>query len=271
MSTTYSRSFEVAIPVGRSNPFFGPTAGADEIYAWGLRNPWRFSFDRQTGQLYVADVGQNLREEVDIVTPGNYGWNVWEGTSCTGHSPTDPTCTATGYTFPVIEYDHSLNRCSITGGYVYRGTQASLPVGSYVFGDFCTGEIFLVENGNFSVLLDTTLAISSFGEDESGEVYVVNLNGTIDRIAQGDNCTYTISPTSASYGTAAATGSVNVTAPAGCFWTAVSNDDWITVTTPSGSGNGTVNYSVAAYTLKRKFRTGTMTIAGNTFTVRQSR
>src|SRR5207247_8915379 len=120
-----------------------------------------------------------------------------------------------------------------------RGTPARRPVRTYVLCDYCTGAIFLAETGTLSVLLATTLAISSVGEDESGEDYVVNLNGTIDRIAQRDNCTYTSSPTSASYGTAAATGSVNVTAPAGCFWTAVSNDDWSTATTPSGSAKRT--------------------------------
>jgi glucose/arabinose dehydrogenase len=166
-----------------TNPFFGATPGADEIYAYGLRNPWRFSFDRLTGDLYVGDVGQNEREEVDVVTlGGNYGWRVWEGTSCTGLAP-DPTCSGTGYIFPVIEYAHIAGRCSVTGGYVYRGGQGSLPVGSYVFGDFCSGEIFLLEGGSVSGLLATSFAISSFGEDESGEIYVVDLNGAIYHLA----------------------------------------------------------------------------------------
>jgi glucose/arabinose dehydrogenase len=257
-----------------TNPFFGSIPGADEVFAYGLRNPWRFSFDRATNDLYVADVGQGLREEVDIVTAGgNYGWRVWEGTSCTGLAP-DPTCAASGYTFPVIEYSHTLGRCSITGGYVYRGTQGSLPGGSYVFGDYCSGEIFLVEGGSMSVLLDTSLAISSFGEDEAGEVYVVNLGGTIDRIvnAAPPVCTYSINPTTASFGVSTGNGTVSVNAPAGCAWTAVSNDAWITVTSgASGSGNGTVGYSVATYNLKRRSRTGSITIAGQTLTVKQSR
>src|SRR5262245_5231242 len=131
-----------------TNPFFGAAPGADEIFAYGFRNPWRFSFDRATGSLYIGDVGQGQREEVDIGTiGGNYGWRVWEGTLCSGLSP-DPTCSATGYTFPIIEYSHTGGRCSITGGYVYRGSRGSLPLGSYVFADYCTGEIFLLENGN---------------------------------------------------------------------------------------------------------------------------
>jgi glucose/arabinose dehydrogenase len=168
-----------------TNPFFGSIPGADEIYAYGFRNPWRYSVDRVTGDLYVGDVGEDNREEVDIVTlGGNYGWRVWEGTFCTGRTP-DPTCSAGGYTFPVLEYTHSLGRCAIIGGYVYRGAQGTLPAGSYVFADLCTGEIFLLQNGSMTVLLNTAtfFDISAFGEDEAGEVYLVNLSGTISRIA----------------------------------------------------------------------------------------
>jgi len=168
-----------------SNPFFGSTAGADEIYAYGQRNPWRYSFDRGTGQLYLGDVGQGAREEIDIVTPGgNYGWRIMEGSIC-NPSFNGGVCTPpTGQVLPISEYSHSGGRCSITGGYVYRGSLSSLPAGSYVFADFCTGEIFMMQSGlNTSpVLLDTTLSISSFGEDESGEIYVVNLGGSLHRI-----------------------------------------------------------------------------------------
>jgi len=164
------------------NPFFGPTPGADEIYALGLRNPWRFSFDRATGQLYAADVGQDAREEIDIITRGgNYGWRIFEGTRCTNLGPT--SCTAGGFIAPIAEYTHSAGRCSITGGYVYRGAKSSLPVGAYVYGDYCTGEIFMLRDGAQSLLLDTSLSISSFGEDEAGEIYVVGLGGTVHRIA----------------------------------------------------------------------------------------
>jgi glucose/arabinose dehydrogenase len=163
------------------NPFFGAVAGADEIYAYGLRNPWRFSFDRGTGDLYVGDVGQGAVEEIDIVTlGGNYGWRIWEGTQCTGLDP--GLCNPAGFIFPIAEYGHTGGRCAVTGGYVYRGTRESLPAGGYVYGDFCTGEIFLLAGGASSIALDTALNISSFGEDEAGELYVVGLGGTVERI-----------------------------------------------------------------------------------------
>ncbi len=168
------------------NPFFGATPGLDEIWAFGLRNPFRISFDRQTGDMYIGDVGQGAREEVDFQPAGsaggqNYGWRVFEGNNCTGLGPASCTPT-TPYTFPITEYGHTGGRCSITGGYVYRGARAALPFGSYVFADFCTGEIFLFNAGGQSTLLDTTRSISSFGEDEAGEIYVVGLGGTVDRI-----------------------------------------------------------------------------------------
>lgn len=184
-----------------TNPFWGTAPGADEIYAYGLRNPWRFSFDRLTGHLYAGDVGQDHREEVDlIIRGGNYGWRSWEGTFCTGFSP-DVACTGAGFIFPITEYNtHELGRCSITGGYVYRGLAASLPLGSYVFGDFCSGEIFLLANNSVSILLHTSLAISSFGEDEHGEIFLVNLGGTIDRIASTPPiCMSVTDPTGANF------------------------------------------------------------------------
>ncbi|PYT02459.1 MAG: hypothetical protein DMF60_21310, partial [Acidobacteria bacterium] len=168
-----------------SNPF-ASSAGADEIYAFGLRNPFRFSFDRGTGQLYVADVGQGAREEIDIVTVGgNYGWRIMEGSICNPAFNGGVCTPPTGHIPPISEYTHSLGRCSITGGYVYRGARSSLPTGSYVFGDYCTGEIFMMQNGlNTSpVLLDSPHNISSFGEDESGEIYVVALAGSVYRIS----------------------------------------------------------------------------------------
>jgi glucose/arabinose dehydrogenase len=165
-----------------TNPFFGGTPGRDEIYALGLRNPWRFSFDRATGRLFVGDVGQNVIEEVDIIEPGgNYGWRVFEGTRCTNVDA--QLCNPSNFVQPITEYSHSGGRCSITGGYVYRGPLRSLPSGSYVFGDFCSGEIFLFNGGQQSLLMDTNLNISSFGEDEDGELYVVGLGGTVQRIA----------------------------------------------------------------------------------------
>ncbi|MGE5849288.1 MAG: PQQ-dependent sugar dehydrogenase, partial [Candidatus Methylomirabilota bacterium] len=165
------------------NPFFGPTAGRDEIYAVGFRNPFRFSFDRGgTRQLYAGDVGQSAREEIDIVTlGGNFGWRVFEGTLCTGLDP--PQCGMAGFTAPIAEYDHSGGRCSVIGGYVYRGTKSTFPMGAYIYGDFCTGEIFQLfpatSGGTPSLLLDTTMSISSFGENEAGEIFVVDLGGAV--------------------------------------------------------------------------------------------
>ena len=164
------------------NPFAGATPGSDEIFAVGMRNPFRFSFDRETGQLYVGDVGQSALEEVDIVTVGgNYGWRVYEGTNCTGLDAA--LCNPANFVAPIVQYAHSGGRCSIIGGYVYRGSAATLPVGTYVFGDYCTGEIFSQPGGVSNPLLDTALNISSFGEDEAGEIYVVGLGGTVDRIS----------------------------------------------------------------------------------------
>jgi glucose/arabinose dehydrogenase len=171
------------------NPFFGATAGRDEIFAVGLRNPFRFSFDRDTGELIVGDVGQGAREEIDIVTVGgNYGWRVFEGTSCTGNDPL-ASCSAPGFIDPIFEYLHTGGRCSVTGGHVYRGTRGTFPLGTYVFGDFCTGEIFALRaaasGAPITLLLDTELSLSSFGMDEEGEIYVVGLGGSVFRIVPG--------------------------------------------------------------------------------------
>jgi Glucose / Sorbosone dehydrogenase len=166
------------------NPFAGGPAGRAEIYAVGFRNPFRFSFDRETGDLVVGDVGQNAREEIDVVTRGgNYGWRVFEGTLCTGLDPV--LCAVGGFIPPVADYDHA-GRCSITGGYVYRGTRDTLPAGTYVYGDFCSGEILqlfpVASNGTQMHLLDTALSIASFGEDEAGEILVVALEGSVFRL-----------------------------------------------------------------------------------------
>lgn len=164
------------------NPFFGAAAGLDEVYAFGVRNPWRFSFDRLTGDLYVGDVGQNAWEEIDVITPGgNYGWRVTEGNHC-NPSIGGGSCSVIGLIPPIAEYLHTAGRCSITGGYVYRGARRTLPSGTYVYADFCSGEIFSLGVGGQSVLLDTGMNISSFGEDEAGEIYVVGLGGTIHRL-----------------------------------------------------------------------------------------
>ena len=193
---------DVNIPNGSSvpylipatNPFTGAgtarcdtgstTAGTtcQELWTVGMRNPWRWSFDRGgTNQLWAADVGQGAVEEVDTITGGaNYGWRVFEGTQCTNNDPS--LCTPTNYTPPVFQYTHSVGRCSITGGYVYRGRQGSLPNGAYIYADYCTGEIFRWDGASQILLQDTPRQIVSFGEDEDGEIYVCYSNGQIDRI-----------------------------------------------------------------------------------------
>jgi uncharacterized repeat protein (TIGR03806 family) len=178
-----------AIPSGSTgNPFAGnPTCPADyntgtqdcpEIYAWGLRNPWRWSFDSLTGDLWVGDVGQNLYEEIDRVQRrGNYGWNCREGK----HAYNASCASAPGFIEPVVEYDHSQGN-SVTGGYVYRGAALPALVGHYVFGDYGSGRIWRLDDngsGGYTAveLADTGLAISSFGQGNDGELYVVDIGG----------------------------------------------------------------------------------------------
>lgn len=187
-----------AIPSGASgNPFAGQpfcppdhSAGwnCPEIFAWGLRNPWRFSFDRETGTLWVGDVGQSAREEIDIVERGgNYGWDCREG--FIAHANAAAVCaTVSNAIDPVHDYPRTLGQ-SVTGGYVYRGTSIPELAGRYVFGDFVSGRIWsLVDDGQggFAAeeLLDTGLAIASFAEDAAGELYVVDLGGTLHRIVR---------------------------------------------------------------------------------------
>jgi glucose/arabinose dehydrogenase len=161
-----------------TNPFFGATPGRDEIYALGLRNPWRFSFDRLDGTLFLGDVGQTLYEEIDIVTlGGNYGWRVFEGAHCTGLDP----CAGT-YIPPVAEYTHEDGRCSVIGGYVYRGSAGSLPAGAYIFGDLCTGEIRMLKDGVQTYLTSTPASLVSFGEDQAGEIYAVTFPSAVYQI-----------------------------------------------------------------------------------------
>jgi glucose/arabinose dehydrogenase len=174
-----------AIPKG--NPFV-TGGGRPEIFAFGIRNPWRFSFDRETGMLWLADVGQYKWEEIDLVVAGgNYGWRIMEGTHC--YNP-EEGCSPDGLIFPIAEYGHEHGRCSITGGYVYRGHVIAALRGTYLFGDYCSGELFAISasaNRRTSavprVLKKTGFRISSFGEDEAGEVYIVDHKGGIYRLA----------------------------------------------------------------------------------------
>jgi len=172
-----------ALPYGipADNPFAGAPSGRGEIYALGLRNPFRFSFDRATGQLIVGDVGQSAWEEIDVVTRGaNLGWRVFEGNHCTGIDPL--LCSRAGFTPAIAEYAHTNGRCAVLGGYAYRGSRGALPPGTYVFGDLCTGEMFVLDGATPTLLLDTGLTITSFGEDEAGELYVVGEAGTVHRL-----------------------------------------------------------------------------------------
>ena len=167
-----------AIPA--DNPFVGKANARGEIWAYGLRNPWRFSFDPETGDLWAGDVGQGAREEVDIIRRGaNYGWNVMEGSRCFRAA----SCNADGLQTPVAEYDHSLG-CSITGGYVYRGERLPALEGVYLYADFCSGRIWGLRHDGERVTEQGELAkarfdISSFGEDGAGEVYVLGFDGGI--------------------------------------------------------------------------------------------
>ena len=169
------------------NPFAGVAGARGEIWAHGLRNPWRFSFDRLTGELWAADVGQNDYEEVDVIRRGrNYGWDIMEGSRC--FPIRTQACDTDGLEPPVAEYGHD-EGCSITGGYVYRGTRLPSLYGAYVYGDYCSGNLWALRHDGSRVteqirLAETRLRISSFGEDSSGEVYVLSIDGRIFRFVE---------------------------------------------------------------------------------------
>jgi glucose/arabinose dehydrogenase len=183
--TDNSRNY--AIPAG--NPFAGATAGADEIWSYGLRNPWRFSFDRLTGDLWIGDVGQGAWEEIDFQVAGaaggrNYGWDCREGAHNFSDSNGDMNAGCPGpvpFTEPVMEYDHSLG-CSVTGGFVSRNLPAHAMYGNYFFADFCSGRIWRgVPSGPGTFtrtdVSDTAFGITSFGEGETGRIYFTDTNG----------------------------------------------------------------------------------------------
>ena len=169
------------------NPFAGNAlcnngvgiADCPEIFAWGLRNPWRWSFDRNNGDLWLGDVGQSAWEEINVIQKGsNYGWNIWEADSC--YTPS-ANCSDAGLTAPVAKYGRDLGY-SVTGGYIYRGISISALQGHYVFGDFGTGRIWALDEDNTGIytlvqLLDTNHHISSFAEGHNGEIYFLNYNG----------------------------------------------------------------------------------------------
>jgi len=167
------------------NPYAGNSDGyLEEIYAYGLRNPWRFSFDPLTGLLWAGDVGQNAVEEINIIDQGkNYGWNIMEGSKCF-NPPTG--CDSTGLEMPVYEYLHPLGR-SITGGYVYRGSELPRLEGAYIYADFISGLIWALwyQDGEVKAnhkIADTNLRISSFGVDDDHELYFTAFDGRVYRL-----------------------------------------------------------------------------------------
>ncbi|MEA2164704.1 MAG: hypothetical protein QOK37_2831 [Thermoanaerobaculia bacterium] len=174
-----------------SNPFYARSSARNEIWAYGLRNPWRFSFDRENGDLWIGDVGQDAYEEVDLqpatsIGGEDYGWRRMEGLHC--FNP-QSNCIDPSFIMPVLEYPHAQGACSINGGYRYRGTQIPGLRGAYIYGDYCTGDIWrAVPAGttwSAARLLASTLRISSFGEDISGELYVLDvMKGIVYKIVQ---------------------------------------------------------------------------------------
>ena len=177
--------------VPASNPFAGRDGARPEIYSYGLRNPWRFSFDRATGDLAIADVGQNAVEEVDFASKGaasgvNYGWRPLEGNRRNFNEP------AAGAVAPVLELQHSAGNCSITGGYVVRDGSLPALLGRYVYGDLCKGELRSVKLAPGSASGDAAIpgvahvdTLASFGEDARGRVYAISLSGPVYRLAAG--------------------------------------------------------------------------------------
>ena len=203
------------------NPFVGVVGAREEIWSFGLRNPWRFSFDRLTGDLFIGDVGQNSWEEVDFQpansTGGeNYGWRLMEGNSCFNPAI---NCNNGTLTLPILVYDHSVG-CSVTGGYLYRGSKNPNLNGLYLYGDFCSGLIWGAQQDglggwNTTVLLDTNFSISTFGEDESGEIYFAHLSatdGTIYQVVQSTPSTNSASTSSGGGGGGGAGGCFITTA-----------------------------------------------------------
>ncbi len=176
--------------VPSDNPFVSRNGACAEIWAYGLRNPWRFSFDPDTKELWAADVGQNSIEEIDIIRKGaNYGWNKTEGSIC--YPPEVRDCDKNGLTLPVFEYQRAGGNCSITGGVVYRGKELPMLNGAYVYGDYCSGKIWALRYDGNKVteqmeIIGSDIRISSFGVDSKGNVYALahGNRGGIFRILQ---------------------------------------------------------------------------------------
>jgi glucose/arabinose dehydrogenase len=177
--------------IPRGNPFVGTVGARPEIWDFGLRNPWRFSFDRENGDLWIGDVGQVAWEEIDVEPAGspgglNFGWNRFEGTH-----PYQGGGDAAGITMPVYEYPHDGGVCSVTGGYVYRGSEIPDLVGAYVFGDYCDGRLqaFVSRDGQVTgrrMLGPRVDGLAAFGQDAQGELYVCSLSGQVYKLVPAD-------------------------------------------------------------------------------------
>lgn len=266
-----------------TNPFAQNRDYRSEIWALGLRNPWRFSFDRQTGDLYIGDVGQGNYEEIDLqphTSPGgeNYGWRIMEGAHCFNSG----SCSQSGLTLPIAEYDHSRG-CSVTGGFVYRGQQFPRLQGVYFYGDYCSGNFWGLRqtsaNPQNGLLLDTSYSISTFGEDEAGEVYLtdygtgdiyrltdpnptsgadlaISLTDTPDPVVVNDNLTYTVTITNNGPSSTAGV-QINTTLPSGVTL--------ISASASQGSCSGTTTVNCQVNTLdNRATATATLIIKPTT-------
>lgn len=176
-----------AYAIPPNNPFAQTANAAPEIWAYGVRNPWRFSFDRVTGNLFIGDVGESNTEEIDVQPAKskggvNYGWNVYEGTTCARAD-----CSLTNYAGPIATFPHNDGRCAVIGGYVYRGTAYPALQGIYLFGDLCSGRIYGLTAADatpgkpttYRQLIDSSAYLSSFGEDQAGNAYMVDLHAGI--------------------------------------------------------------------------------------------
>jgi glucose/arabinose dehydrogenase len=178
--------------IPEDNPFVNTPGYRGEIWALGLRNPWRFSFDRSTQDVYIGDVGQGLREEIDYQSASsnggeNYGWPLMEGNQC----HLDPTCTPSDYNLPIIDYQHINGNCSVTGGYAYRGTAYPALQGIYIYADYCSAAIWGIQYSG-GVWENQTLgqgdaSITSFGEDEGGELYLLYRSGSLMQVTASGN------------------------------------------------------------------------------------
>ena len=193
-STSTAGPAHKAYGIPASNPYVGQ-AGQERDLQRGLRNPWRFSFDRSNGNLWIGDVGQDRYEEIDRATEpatrsgNNWGWRVMEGYQC--YRPSSGLRQVAARSSRSLVYSHASNgRCAVTGGYVYRGSNIPALRGWYVFGDYCSGEIWAMsatasDHASKILLRNSSASISSFGEGAGGELYVVDLGGTISRIDHG--------------------------------------------------------------------------------------